>query len=284
MIKILSANSYHLGALRTVMNSNLKFPSVRNKTIFIKPNLVMPPDRWDKHSITHINVIKIIIEMLQEQRCKEIIIGDCGFKNQWEKTLKLSKYSELEQKYSNLQVIGLQEGSNFHKFSLIRMKSGKYLSLYGAKLSDYMLNCDVIINVPKLKIHSMALITCCIKNMMGTMAQKGSMHPRANIRILHKRLRDFYFLLKPMVKYCLVDGIIGSEYCEQYGIPKRSNVLIFGDDMWETDCIASQIMGIDPDKVPYLRMIQDTINVKYPELIKYKIKPDEYEKSLAWRR
>jgi uncharacterized protein (DUF362 family) len=236
--------------------------------IFVKPNLVCPPTQWDIASTTRVEVISLVIEYLKDGGCKNIVVGDCGFKDQWEHTLKLSGYDQLPKKYG-VQLIGLQEGPRFHEFTLHRFdegRYGKYLSLFGAKLSHTMLECDFVINIPKLKVHNMALVTGAIKNMMGTMAQKGSMHPRSSSEILHKRLHDFYFLQKDRVAACVMDGIVGSEFSEQYGIPKQAGVLISSEDMWVMDVAASKILDIPPENVGYLKYIKERLNRSFDDI------------------
>jgi uncharacterized protein (DUF362 family) len=255
------------------------FPQVRGKKVFVKPNLVVPATVGEEASCTKVEIIQLVIEKLKEEGCSNIVIGDCGFKDQWELTISSTGYDILPKKYG-IKLIGLMLGENFHKFTLKR--SDKYLSLFGAKFSDYMLECDLVINVPKLKVHKMALVTVTTKNMMGTMIQKGNMHPKGSVEILHKRLADLYFLTENMVKFCLVDGIIGSEYSEHCGIPKIANVLISSSSMYEADCIASQVMGISPEDVPYLNYIKKRL----PTLTFSKIPNNfvvPFEKPLRWR-
>lgn len=270
---------YQLGALPGSIRKG--FPAVKGKRVFIKPNLVCPPTKWDIASTTRVEVIQMIIEVLKDEGCQEIVVGDCGFKDQWELTLKLSGYDKLVKRYG-VELIGLQEGENFHKFTLVRFPGKTYKSLFGARISDFVLDCDMIIDVPKLKVHSMAFVTGSIKNLMGIMAQKGSMHPKGSHSILHKRLHDLYFLIRDRVSFIIMDGIEGSAYCEQYGIPVQSNLLIYGTDMWQVDSEASLVMGIDPDKVPYLRYIRSSLKASPVRVNKKFIK--RYERPLAWRK
>jgi uncharacterized protein (DUF362 family) len=245
------------------------FPDCRGYKVFVKPNLVCPPTKWDIASTTRVEVISLVIEYLMNNGANDIIVGDCGFKDQWEHTIKISGYDQLPKRYG-VQLVGLQEGPRFHEFTLHRFdenRYGKYLSLFGAKLSNTMLECDFVINVPKLKVHNMALVTGAIKNMMGTMAQKGSMHPRSSSDILHKRLHDFYFIQKDRVAACVMDGIVGSEFSEQYGIPKPANVLISSEDMWDMDVAAAKILNIYPGEVGYLEYIRkDLVSNVNPNL------------------
>lgn len=258
-------NTYDIDELRN--QSFWEFlPDLHGDRVFIKPNLVMPPTERESASTTHINIVKVVIEKLKEKGVSNIFIGDSGFKGNWGKTINLSGYSTLPKEYG-VELIGLQEGENFHKFTMVRnshesliseqelVQSKGYASLFGFKISDYVLGSDWVFNVPKLKIHKMARITCSIKNMMGVIAEKGSMHPNASVEILHKRLYDLYFAMRDRVKFILVDGIMGSEYSEHMGIPKQTGVLIFGQDMFEVDAYSSNILGVYWGKVDYLRYI-----------------------------
>lgn len=256
MVVVLENKTYRSLQLNSIPDHFWQgFPQVKGASVFLKPNLVTPKSLWDSDSTTDVRVTELVIQKLIAEEAKEIIVGECGFKNQWEATMKTTGYDALEEKYSGkVRLIPLQDGPNFHKFTLQRLE--KYLSLYGVKFSDYMLACDVVINLPKMKVHTMAGVTGAIKNMMGTMAQKGSMHPRANANILHKRLADLYQLTKSFVRFTVMDGIVGAEYSEQCGLPIYSKVLISGIDQWEVDVAATKLMGIDPNQIQYLKNIR----------------------------
>lgn len=257
-------------------------PVFRGETLFLKPNLVVPPTPTETQSCTHWKIAEALISYLIEHDAGKIIIGDCGFKNQWERTIAVSGYQRMARRFKDkVQLIGLQEGPLYHEYSLIRSTPG-YLSLFGAKISNTVLNCDGIIDIPKMKMHSMAYITGAIKNLMGVMAQKGSMHPKGSIPILHKRLCDLYFLLKDRVVWCFMDGVVGSEFCEQTGCPVDSGLIISGKDPWEVDCVASKAMGVDPSHVPYLVHIQKKKQRNFPDISLPQGLPI-YEKPMAWR-
>jgi uncharacterized protein (DUF362 family) len=236
-------------------------PEIKGLSVFLKPNLVSPKTSWDRHSCTHIKVVEIIIQKLIAEKAKQIIIGECGFKDQWENTLKSTGYYKLIEKYPQIKIIPLQDGENYHKFTLVRLE--KYRSLFGAKFSNYMLDCDVVINIPKMKVHCMAGMTGAIKNMMGTMTSKGNMHPRGSCNILQERLADLYQLTSNLVQFTIMDGIIGQEYSEQCGNPVKSGILMSGTNQWEIDVAACKLMGIKPDKITYLRYIQETLKTSF---------------------
>lgn len=255
------------------------FPSFEGKTVFVKPNLVVPRTPSETASTTHVSIVRSAIEVIRSSGAREIKVGDCGFKDQWQETVRSTGYDSLE----GVELIGLQEKENYHKFSLLRFPNKTdYLSLFGAKFSDHVLECDKIVNLAKLKIHKMARITGTIKNMMGIMTNKGNMHPRCNKDILHKRLRDLYFLIRNRVAFSVIDGIIGSEYAEHTGIPRQSNLVIFADDMWEADVAASKLMGVNPSGVGYLEYIRRDLGRRFEEIEVPAKLIQKYEESLFY--
>lgn len=255
------------------------FPDVAGRRVFLKPNLVSPPTVWDAASCTDVRVTALVVRRALDAGAALVRIGECGFKDQWESTMALSGYPALRDMDPRVEIVPLQDGPNFHKFTLLRHEN--YMSLYGAKISDYLLDCDVVISLPKLKVHSMAYVTGAIKNMMGCMGQKGSMHPGACHKILHKRLHDLYFLLRSRIQWCMMDGIIGAEYWEQYGLPRRANVILSSDDPWAMDCAAAQVMGVPAGDVHYLRYIRESRAEDFPRIPASLVTP--FERPLAWR-
>ena len=255
------------------------FPTFEGETVFVKPNLVIPRTPSETASTTHVSVVRSAIDAIRSSGAREIKVGDCGFKDQWQETIRSTEYDSLE----GVELIGLQEKENYHKFSLVRFPNKTdYLSLFGAKFSDHVLECDKIVNLAKLKIHKMARITGTIKNMMGIMTNKGNMHPRCNKDILHKRLRDLYFLIRNRVAFSVIDGIIGSEYAEHTGIPRQSNLVIFADDMWEADVAASKLMGVNPSGVGYLEYIRRDLGRRFEEIEVPEKLIQKYEESLFY--
>jgi len=53
--------------------------------------------------------------------------------------------------------------------------------------------------------------------------------------------------------FAIIDGIVGMEGNGPIqGLPKQAGVLIFGDDPVAVDATACRVMGLRPEKVPYL--------------------------------
>ena len=103
-----------------------------------------------------------------------------------------------------------------------------------------------IVSVPKLKIHAGAGVTLSIKNMMGVMTPKGSMH-RGN---LSKNIADLASLVKPSL--AVVDGIIAAEGHETNGSPVEMNLVLAGKDPVAVDAVGAAVMGVPARSVRHL--------------------------------
>ena len=115
------------------------------------------------------------------------------------------------------------------------------------------------INIPKLKTHSMAVVTLGIKNQWGfpQHADRGKDH---NYN-LHSKLVDMFELLKPDIN--LIDGTEGTihghypptAWEDKLVIP--FNILIGGTDTLAVDVVGARIFGLTIDKIPHLKLASE---------------------------
>jgi len=111
------------------------------------------------------------------------------------------------------------------------------------------------INVPKLKTHSMTVLTCGIKNQYGLImhADRAVDH---NFR-LHRKLADILNVVRP--DFTLVDGTVATVYGHYppEALHKQSlvpfNILVGGTDIVAVDTVCARIFGYKPDEVGHLQ-------------------------------
>jgi uncharacterized protein (DUF362 family) len=131
----------------------------------------------------------------------------------------------------------------------INIKIPNSLALKEVGVARTVLESTCIINVPKLKVHHMAVVTLSMKNLMGLILPKNIMHGR-----LHEKIVDLSSVFKDTVKVNIIDGLVGGEVDETSGSPVKMDLIIAGQDMVAVDTVGTAIMGIDPRKVKYLTM------------------------------
>jgi len=110
---------------------------------------------------------------------------------------------------------------------------------------------NTIISVPKLKPHRIATVTLSLKNMMGALASKGSMHRGTS---LSENIADLASVLKPSLS--VIDGIIAGEGHETSGDPVPMNLVVAGTDPVAVDAVGAAVMGIAPEDVKHLLLAQ----------------------------
>ena len=117
-----------------------------------------------------------------------------------------------------------------------------------------LMESDLIINLPKIKTHKYATITCAIKNMFGTIPDPLRVKYH---RQLHGVLADLNSLFYERM-VVVVDGLIGMEgNGPLYGTPVPLDLLLFGDDPLAIDIVASQLIGMSPSEIPHLKLFHD---------------------------
>jgi uncharacterized protein (DUF362 family) len=115
------------------------------------------------------------------------------------------------------------------------------------------LGVDFLVSVAKLKTHHWAGVTLSLKNMFGIVPGGCYGWPK---NVLHwagidNSILDINAAARP--DFAIIDGIIGMEgNGPVQGTPKAAGVLLFGDDPVAVDATACRVMGLKPEKVPYL--------------------------------
>lgn len=112
------------------------------------------------------------------------------------------------------------------------------------KVPTSLLNSDLFINVPKLKIMRATKITCAMKNIFGCIGS-----PRKSVyhKFLNEAIVGINKILHPHLT--VVDGLVGLGR-----VPVKLGVVMGSMDTFSIDWVASQIMGSKPTGVGFLKL------------------------------
>ena len=227
------------------------------KRILIKPNL-LGAHHPDKAVTTHPVVIEAVIRILQENPV-EIVIGDSpggtvSINHVWQET----GIKELCEKYN----VDLAE---FGKEGIETVNMESVPPLY---IDKNVMNCDAVINMAKMKTHSMMLYTGAVKNLYGVIPglYKSELHK------LHPSPNDFsnilvavYNLLKPKIVVNIIDGIIGMDgEGPSAGNPYPYHIILASEKASAVDFLASKMMGLK--QIPYLEQCLCSDNITYDNI------------------
>lgn len=219
------------------------------KHILLKPNIVTK----DKHPITtHPKMCESIIKYIRDITDAEILIGDgCGVPEY--NTLEAFEclgYNYLENKY-NIKLIDLNElPARQFKNPSCKIHREMYL--------PQIIKTHYIISVPVLKVHSLAQITCSLKNMMGFLPPKHykGVHGYWNKAVFHKNIHESIIDLNKYINpdLTVLDASIGmAEY--HLGGPTCNppiNKIVAGYKAKEVDRVGAELLGLDWRNIPHL--------------------------------
>jgi len=235
MTKVYIARGSPLAATQRVLEmSRFKELIKDKKKIVIKPNLVLAR-RPEEGITTDVRVVEAIIRNIPDD--KEVFIIECS--SEAEEALELNGYMDLEKKYGVKVIDGDTE--------FVEVNIDNYLALERIRVAKIVLECDFLISVAKLKVHSIAKITATLKNLMGLCPKPDRLKihsylPHGLIDLLSVRMPDFG----------VIDGIIANEIDENVPHPVEMGVVLAGRDCVALDHVASHLIGVQ--NVHYIRL------------------------------
>ena len=257
-ISIVNVNDYEtipkavVAAIKLV-EDNLSFDFFNSKQILLKPNLLTSK----KQACTQPSFVEGVISYLKEKgvMMNNVYLGDSPGQSQ-----KLG--SDVAKK------IGLYEicesyGVNFVDFEsktpIIEIIEGA-IRLKEIHVADAVKNCDILINLPRLKSHLEATMTGAIKNYWGIIP--GGL--KAHYHLFGKTSEQFGEVLadnfswivknKPnrLIVYDLQE-IMEGRMGPSGGTMKKWDLILVGTDEVALDIIALEIGKIKVKNVPHVR-------------------------------
>ena len=247
--------------LRTLKMIPLKnYINNSESSILINPNWVTS-DHSKTGNVTSTDTLEgIVIYLIEEAKIApdKLIVADSGSYST-DRTILINDVLKLEQ--YGVKVANLNDDKLVND-----VKIPNHFTLDSVNIVKTAMDASCIISVPSLKTHNMAKTTLTLKNMMGTISPKGIMHSS-----LHQKIADLASVLRPKMKFQIIDGIIGSKGSELGGKPVKMDLIIAGEDPVAVDTVGSEIIGYRIDKVKYLKYCEKkglgTANLEQIEII-----------------
>jgi uncharacterized protein (DUF362 family) len=213
------------------------------KPILVKPNYIN-----SKHPSTGITtdsrVIEGVVKFLKERKAaNDVIIGEgSGFGDTFQ-AFKIAGVDDVAERWG-------VKLADLNKDEFVEVHVPGPLNLKKVKVAKTALD-STIVSVPKLKPHRIATVTLSLKNMMGALASKGTMHMGTS---LSENIADLASVLKPSL--AVIDGIIAGQGHETSGNPVPMNLVIAGTDPVAVDAVGAAVMGIPPEDVKHLLLAE----------------------------
>jgi len=235
-VSVVKCSSYKNTEVRKDLEESLKninFSFKKGMKILIKPNILSPVEP-EAAITTHPVIIEELCKILKKHNAK-IFIGES------------SSYS------TNLgfEVSGIGKLKKYGKIINFEAEDKEFFNTLNKKipLPKILFDVDLIINVPKLKTHSLTLVTLCVKNLYGCIPGKlkenyHKIFPSA--KKFSRLLFELHEKIKPQLN--IIDGVEGLEGNgpAAAGEKIKSNLIIASKNAIAADIIASEIIGFKP--------------------------------------
>lgn len=215
-----------------------KFPE-NLKTVIIKPNLNYYWE-WTTGCTTDPDLVGSIIDYLRDiygETLKIRLAEADATAMKTKHAFEMLGYSRLA-KQKNVELFNLSSDTLREEKVTILNHEIKFL------IPQSLLDADLFINVPKLKVLRHTKISCAMKNVFGCIGfpRKYTYHP-----ILNEAIVGVNKVLHPHLN--IVEGLIALGR-----FPVKLGLIMAGSDAFSTDWIASKIMGYNPKSIKFLKI------------------------------
>ncbi len=234
-VAIVKCKSYNQKEIDRAIGKVLKlldFPAGKYKKILIKPNIVGYFKENLEAIITHPSIVKALTRFFKNAK-----IGESSFTD--------SENNFRKTGYWQFKPIVFEE----QKLIKIRDKRAKILGHF--YLPKIVKEADLIINVPKLKTHTLTKLTGAVKNLYGCI-------PGGVKQVYHRNAKgeekfsyllvDIYQNIKPELN--VMDAVIAMEgEGPSAGKPKRINLILASKNAVSLDIVAARLMGYNSKNI-----------------------------------
>ena len=224
-------------------------PPLEGKTVLVKPNILgaMPPDR---HVNTHPSVVAATIAALERRGAGRILVGDNS---------GMRAYGSNE---AAARVAGILEAAGDRYVNLgaspVRTALESDFATHLA-FSREVLDCDVLVSLPKMKTHVATGITGGIKNTYGHLVggEKTRLHRDAvGAENFARAIVDVFQVRPPDL--IILDAVVAMEgQGPSGGRPREVGRLLASTNAVALDTVMAAMMGLEPRRVPMLRIAEE---------------------------
>ena len=224
----------------------------RGKRVLLKPNAgrVAPPGTG---IITNPHVVAAAIDVFSEAGA-HIAIGESPIMG-----------VETQEAFDAAGITGIARDRdcplidmNARPFVRVPVRGG--LAINSLKVCSDVLEYDIIISIPVMKMHMHTGVTLSVKNMKGCLwrRSKVAFHMLPPIEDTDEKsidiaIADMSGVICPHLS--IIDGTVGMEGLgPSAGNAKPLGVVVAGTDAFAADTVACKLMGVQAKDIPHLRM------------------------------
>ena len=248
-VAVLPASSYDADLGDVLLRGLALFaPQVRGRRVVLKPNYVEFDPRGAIN--THPRMVEAAVLAFLSLGASEVIVAEgAGHRRDTEYLLGAS----------GLDVVLRERRVRFVDLNIDRVAEvtlpTAFTPLGRLWLPRTVLDADLFVSMPKLKMHHWAGVTLSMKNLFGIVPGAIYGWPK---NVLHQvgipnSIVDINAALE-MPRLAIVDGIVGMEGNGPIqGEPRSAGVVVIGDDFPAVDATGARLMGTEAERIDHLR-------------------------------
>ncbi|HWR39464.1 MAG TPA: DUF362 domain-containing protein [Patescibacteria group bacterium] len=222
------------------------------QTVLIKPNLAFQAPA-ESHAVVDPRMVEAVVSYFKENsQASEVWVGDNPSLG-----LHVGR-AKPAFRDSGMEAAAKRGGADkviyFDEAEIVEVDIPDAKVFKKAAVFKPVLDADVLINLPKMKVHLAGTVTLGLKNWNGIIP---NVHPSAQQQGAHRidlgqKMADLYRVRK--ADLTIVDALIGMEGQGPHaGTPIEMNLVIAGTDTVATDAVSAYIMGFEPIEIPAIR-------------------------------
>ena len=215
-------------------------------SVVIKPNICVSYRTYAYAATTNPWVVGTLVNMALEAGASSVKVMDYPYGGGAAEAYTTSGIAQQVQAAGGQMVV-----MSDRKYVSTRIPAGKWLKR--TDVYDEVLKADVLINVPIGKVHSSAVLTLGMKNLMGVVRDRSSMHGN-----LGQAIADLNTLVRPdltvvdCVRILKSNGPSGGKL----SYVKKLDTVVASTDIVAADSFAATLFGRKPKDLDYVRIAE----------------------------
>jgi len=224
----------------------------KGDSVLIKPNFVAP----FSGAVTNFNIIEEVIEEVRKCGGEPIIGESAGFEFDTERTFDIIGATKFAQSIGVKLV-------NFDAEHIEKIKVNQRF-LKELTVPKIVLEADVLINIPKMKMHGITTVSFGMKNLMGIPNRES--RRKLHVLGIERGIATLNTIFKPDLT--IVDGLTVMGSKAVYGTELDLGVIVAGKDVVSVDKVCCELIGIKPQNIKHIRYaIKEDLEQAHPEIV-----------------
>ncbi len=253
IVSIVRCKRYHLDSVRESFNQLLEpwggigtFIKPKQK-VLLKPNLLAAA-KPEEAVTTHPVIMRVMTELIQDAG-GQVFIGDSPGRDS----------DDYVYRETGMQAVADQTGAQLVRFDQFHQKDYDGIKRRKLDLATALDQVDIVINMAKLKTHSLTGLSGAVKNIYGCIvgSKKGKLHFDYPLPTDFSRLLiDVFLAVKPA--FSIIDAVIAMEGTgPRRGKPRNTGLLMASPNAFALDTVAAAVVGFKPEWVSTLQVAKE---------------------------